>query len=65
MHMLLVLIASKKASVLTKPPNKRARLKIMFLISHSKHMGAQKKHLNERFLLSTQNMFKLMDNLFV
>ena len=32
-----------------------------FLISQSKHVvGTQKNHLNETFLLSTQNMLKLM-----
>ena len=41
---------------LIRPPDKRAYWKIIFFISHPKHVvGTQKNRLNETVLLSTQN----------
>ena len=47
----------EESCCINKPPIKRPRLKIKFLTSYSKHVGAQKKHLDETVLLSTQSMF--------
>ena len=40
---------------------KTDQLQCLFAHYHEHVVGAQKKHLNEMFLLSTQNMFKPMD----
>ena len=39
----------------TRPPDKSTNWKIIFFISHPKHVGTQKNRLNETVLLSTQN----------
>ena len=47
----------KHVYVQARPPDKRVYWKIIFFISHPKHMymGTQKNRLNETVLLSTQN----------
>ena len=44
----------------SRPPDKSVYWKIIFFISHPKHMWWVLNSLNETVLLSTQNTFKLM-----